>query len=115
MILDELPPIAIYGYYHGGYNYSYQHEIVSVISQEKAIAIELALQSAGMLQEEVENPYSRNDCNSKKRQEFFNTNFDNNVVYTLSFWDIGCTYEIGEAPTGDWLGVRSFLEFEYNP
>ncbi|WP_275994017.1 hypothetical protein [Argonema antarcticum] len=37
------------------------------------------------------------------------------IIYTLSFWDIGYTYEIGQAPTGDWLGVRSLLEFGYNP
>lgn len=48
-ILAELQPIQLYGYYYGAYNYTYQHNIIYTISQEKALAIELALQSAGML------------------------------------------------------------------
>ena len=98
------------------YNYTYQHEVIHAIFQEKALAIELALQSAGMLRLEKENVQcGSNGYNSEKLNEFFNTKLSNKVVYTLSFWDIGYTYEIGQAPTGDWLGVRSLLEFEYNP
>ncbi len=33
----------------------------------------------------------------------------------LTFWNIGYIYQIGKATTGDRLGVRSLLEFEYNP
>ena len=115
-ILSELPPIELYGYYYGGYRYTYEHKIVYAIANKKAVSIEVALQKAGMLiVEKRKVVYSSNQYNSEKLNEFFNTKLGDKAIYTLSFWDKGYTYEIGQAPTGDWLGVRSILEFEYNP
>lgn len=37
------------------------------------------------------------------------------TAYSLSFWDIGYTYEVGQTPAGDWIGVWTQSEFEYNP
>ena len=50
--------------------------------------------------------------------------------YIISFWDVGYSYEVGQTPGGDWIGVRCQLletlrerqavtpsqtEFDYNP
>lgn len=48
-LLDKLTPISIYGYYYGGYNYTYQHHIAGAVAKSKAKAIELALQNATMV------------------------------------------------------------------
>lgn len=116
-IISELPPIKLYGYYYGDYNYTYEHKILYAIANKKAVAIELALQSAGMLTVEKTNVgyRSKEYDHIPKLNEFFNTKLGDKAVYTLSFWDKGYTYEIGQTPSGDWLGVRSILEFEYNP
>ncbi|MHC5825080.1 MAG: hypothetical protein ACYT04_56845, partial [Nostoc sp.] len=42
ILLNNLTPITNYGYYHGGYNYTYQHQIVGAIAKTKTTAIELA-------------------------------------------------------------------------
>jgi hypothetical protein len=115
-ILLELPPITLYGYYYGGYDYTYEHHIVHTTATQKSLAIELALQAAGMLTvEKTYFEYSLNKFNRQELSQFFNSKLSERTLYSLSFWDIGYTYEIGQAPTGDWLGIRSLLEFEYNP
>ncbi|MEG3895208.1 MULTISPECIES: hypothetical protein [unclassified Microcoleus] len=48
-IVTELTPISIYGYYGGGYDYTYEHKIVGAAAATKAVAFEQALQAAGML------------------------------------------------------------------
>lgn len=52
---------------------------------------------------------------SKKLSQFMNAKLRDRTIYNFSFWDIGYTYELGQAPNGDWLGVRFVREFEYNP
>jgi hypothetical protein len=42
-------------------------------------------------------------------------NLDDRHCLSISFWDLYYTYEIGQTPCGDWVGVRYFVEFEYNP
>ncbi|MBN3875748.1 MULTISPECIES: hypothetical protein [unclassified Nostoc] len=39
----------------------------------------------------------------------------NCTYYSISFWDVGYTYEVRQTPAGDWIGVRSTSEFDYNP
>ena len=115
-ILLELPPITLYGYYYGGYDYTYEHQIVHATATQKSLAIEMALQAAGMLTVEKTNfEYALNKYNSRKLSQFFNSKLSEHTIYSLSFWDIGYTYEIGQGPTGEWLGIQSPLEFEYNP
>jgi hypothetical protein len=76
----------------------------------------MALQAAGMLTVEKTNfEYALNKYNSRKLSQFFNSKLSEHTIYSLSFWDIGYTYEIGQGPTGEWLGIQSPLEFEYNP
>ena len=52
---------------------------------------------------------------SKKLSQFMNAKLCDRTIHNLSFWDIGYTYELGQAPYGDWLGIRFVSEFEYNP
>lgn len=114
IILDNLNPITIYGYYDGGYKYTYQHQIVCATSSTKAYAIEQALRAAQMLL--VSNPdRDRGEYNNPKLYQFLTSSLQDFNFYLFSFWDIGYIYEVGQAASEDWLGVRSTIEFEYNP
>ena len=116
ILLDKLTPITNYGYYHGGYNYTYQHQIVAALAKTKTTAIELALQTATMVffkKRTIE--YADGRYNSRKLSQFMNKCLRDRTYYSISFWDIGYTYEVGQTPAEDWLGVRSTSEFEYNP
>ncbi|MEH2144003.1 hypothetical protein [Nostoc sp.] len=31
---------------------------------------------------------------------------DKRTYYSISFWDVGYTYEVGQTPADDWIGVR---------
>jgi hypothetical protein len=113
ILLEQLQPIEIYGYYHGGYDYSYNHRIVSAIASNRSIAIEYALQYAEMLVvEKTAIEYVGESC---RRSQFMNQCLSDRTIYNLSFWDIAHSYEMGKTPTNDWIGVRSRSEFEYNP
>ncbi|MDY7007874.1 MAG: nuclease A inhibitor family protein [Cyanobacteriota bacterium] len=114
-ILSELPPITIYGYYDGGYDYTYEHQIVYAIADSKILAVEKALQAAEMLK--IENRYIefRSNEYNRKLSQFFHTQLHQPKTYSFSFWDIGYIYQVAETPTGDWLGVRKMVEFDYNP
>ncbi|MEH2378337.1 MAG: hypothetical protein V7K27_05440 [Nostoc sp.] len=116
ILLNNLTPITNYGYYHGGYNYTYQHQIVGAIAKSKTTAIELALQAATMVFLEKRTvEYTDGRYNSRKLSQFMNQCLHNRTDYSISFWDVGYTYEVGQTPAGDLLGVRSQSEFEYNP
>ncbi|MGK7923526.1 MAG: nuclease A inhibitor family protein [Trichodesmium sp.] len=114
-ILSELPPITIYGYYEGGYDYSYQHQIVYATASNKILAVEKALQAAEMLKVENIDVELRSNEYNRKVSQFFQTQLHQPKTYSLSFWDIGYIYQVAETPTGDWLGVRKMVEFDYNP
>ncbi|CBN58097.1 MULTISPECIES: hypothetical protein [Kamptonema] len=116
-VLAELTPIGIYGYYHGGYNYTYEYKIVGAASATKAKAFEQALQAAEMLRVTTLNSVDTINLTSKNEKlfEFLNSKLRGIKAYHLSFWDIGYIYKIGEATTGDWLGINAIAEFEYNP
>ncbi|MHC5740355.1 MAG: hypothetical protein ACYTXT_00355 [Nostoc sp.] len=116
ILLDKLAPITNYGYYHGGYNYTYQHQIVGALAKTKTTAIQLALQAATMVFLEKRTvEYADDGYNSRKLSQFMNQCLRDRTCYSISFWDVGYTYEVGQTPAGDWLGVRSQGEFEYNP
>ncbi|BAZ11928.1 hypothetical protein NIES4071_37560 [Calothrix sp. NIES-4071] len=115
-LLDKLTPISIYGYYYGGYNYTYQHHIAGAVAKSKAKAIELALQNATMVMiQPLTVEYVNDAHNSRKLNQFMNECLNHRTLYDLSFWDIGYTYKVGQTPAGDWIGVWSQSEFEYNP
>jgi hypothetical protein len=115
-ILDKITPITIFGYYYGGYNYTYQHQIVSGIAQTKAEAIEITLKSAEMVSQKKKiDEYTNDGYNSQKLSQFMNQCLRDRTEYNISFWDIGYIYKIGQTPSGDWIGVRYQNEFEYNP
>ncbi len=116
ILLDKLTPITNYGYYHGGYNYTYQHQIVGALAKTKTAAIQLALQAAKMVfLEKLTIEYAGNRYNSRKLSQFMNQCLQHRTYYSISFWDVGYSYEVGQTPAGDWIGVRTQSEFEYNP
>lgn len=116
-IISELTPTIMYGYYDGGYNHTYDHQIFCEVAANKALAFEGVLSQAGMLKiteiAEVKHQDSLNP--SSKINPFFNSELDPVNAYELAFWDIGYVYKLGQNSVGDWLGVSWFCEFEYNP
>lgn len=115
-ILAELTPISIHGYDGGGYKYTYEDKIVGAAGATKALAFEQALQVAKMLTVTTSNlDYYIPDRPEKQRLfEFLNLKLRHLKFYTLCFWDMGYVYKIGQATTGDWLGINAIAEFEYN-
>lgn len=113
-ILANLEPLEIYGYYHGGYNYSYNHQIFCTASPKKLKAIELALQAGKMLDFDS---FWLDKCfgDRSKVKQFMREYLKRRKCYVLSFWDIGYAYEIGCTQSGDWIGVKYRCEFDYNP
>lgn len=115
-MLKKLTPITNYGYYHGGYNYTYQHQIVGALAKTKTTAIQLALQAAKMVfLEKLTIEYADNGYNTPKLSQFMNQYLRDRTHYIISFWDVGYSYEVGQTPGGDWIGERSQSEFNYNP
>ena len=116
-IISELTPTIMYGYYGGGYDYTYDHQIFCEVATNKALAFQGALSQAGMLKiTEIEEVKREDGLNSwQKINQFFNSELDPVNAYYLAFWDIGYIYKIGQNSVGDWLGVSLFCEFEYNP
>jgi hypothetical protein len=112
-ISNDLGSVEVYGYYHGGYNYSYDHKIRFAIADTKENAIEQALQTAGMLA--IEKTAVEYTGENRELSQFMNAVLSDRTIYTLSFWDIGYTYEVGQTSGFDWIGTRAKLEFEYNP
>jgi hypothetical protein len=115
-ILYKITPITLYGYYHGAYNYTYQHRIIGAVAQTKAEAIALALQKSEMV---FINKLIFEDNNdnqgSQKLSQFMHKCLRDRTLYDISFWDIGYTYHLGKTPVGDWIGAREQSEFQYNP
>jgi len=116
-IISELTPTIMYGYYGGGYNHTYNHQIFCEVASNKALAFEGALSQAGMLNiTEIEEVKYEDALNSwEKINQFLNSELDPLHAYHLAFWDVGYIYKLGQNSVGDWLGVSSFSEFEYNP
>ena len=116
-IISELTPFEIYGYYGGGYDYTYQHQMFCKAATNKNLAFELALCQAGMLKISIiENMNNDDKLNYHSTlNQFLSSNLDPLYAYELAFWDIGYVYKFGQNSVGDWLGVSSFFEFEYNP
>ena len=143
-ILSRLKPIEIYGFYDGGYNYSYNHQIFCSASPHKFEAIELALKSGKVLEDD---PYyfhkeilgvnlENNDLQDllgisledktldeialevitrDNALDFIRTNFQEHKKYMLCLWTLGYAYYLGRTSLGDWIGLEFSGEFEYNP
>lgn len=118
-IIARLKPIEIYGYYYGGYDYSYDHQILCTSSSDLASSIELALQASTMLDIDGEFSLYDDDDNWNNDRDrisrFMHKHLKNRKCFTVSFWDVGYGYDLGCTPTGDWIGFKEYKEFEYNP
>lgn len=117
VLISELTPFEMYGYYDGGYDYTYNHQIFCKAATNKELAFERALSRAGMLKmSRIEDMDNDDKLNFYSRlNQFLNSKLDPLHAYELAFWDLGYVYKIGQNSVGDWLGVRSFFEFDYNP
>ena len=114
-ILGQLKPLRMYGYHHGGYNYEYDHQIVQSVGEGKNQAIAQALNAAQMvIRSQTDLPVQNNPSN-KNVIQFMDQSLGDRHCLSISFWDLHYAYEIGQTPSGDWVGVRFFVEFEYNP
>lgn len=114
-ILAQLEPIRIYGYYYGGYNYTYKHRIICTTSSNKTKAIKLGLQASRMLT--VDKSLSKMIMYPRGEQvrQFMQEALQGCRRYIISFWESGYAYELGYIQTGDWLGFKHWFWCEYNP
>jgi hypothetical protein len=135
-ILTELPPLEIYGYYSGGYNYTYEHEIIYKLAAIRELAFENAADLVEI--DKFNGFYLDKDYFCKKihydyeaeeedleldqlylryqnLNQFLTQNLSNLTVYRFIFWDWDYIYVLGQTQAGDWLGVETTNEFVYNP
>jgi hypothetical protein len=135
-ILTELPPVEIYGYYGGGYDYTYEHKIIYKAAATRELAFENA---ADMVEidrfkgfyldsdyfcKEIHHDYEATEedleldqlyLRYQKLNQFLTQNLSNLTVYRFIFWDWDYIYVLGQTQAGDWLGVETTNEFVYNP
>ena len=128
-VLEQLQPVSIYGYYGGGYDYTFNHYLVQAIATTKEKALEIALRQAGMLETakfiefSIENfawRFERNEIMDlslryQKLNEFLKQNISDLRLIRCSFWNRDCIYVIGEIKSGDLAGVYIESDFHYNP
>ncbi|MFN6564415.1 MAG: hypothetical protein RMY28_032115 [Nostoc sp. ChiSLP01] len=51
--------------------------------------------------------YADNGYNSsRKLSQFINQCLQHRTYYSISFGDVGYSYEIGQTPAGDWIGAN---------
>ncbi|MEH2211598.1 nuclease A inhibitor family protein [Nostoc sp.] len=128
-ILNQLQPISIYGYYGGGYDYSFNHCLVQSIAHTKEKALLLALHQAGMLdiarfhefnlegfswifeKDEIAELYPR----YQKINKFLTQNLTDLRTIRCSFWNRESIYVIGQTNAGDITGIYIESDFDYNP
>ncbi|MEH1999379.1 MAG: nuclease A inhibitor family protein [Nostoc sp.] len=130
-ITSELGIISLEGDFGGGYYYSYDHQIVYGVAVSKELAVEKALQNAGLIElkqfngfyldktyfEGCNYDYSDEDFYSKYEQvnKFLKQIFFEVIMYRFSFWTQEHIYIIGQSKPGDWVGLYLKSEFVYNP
>lgn len=114
-ILARLEPIRIYGYYYGGYKYTYKHGILCTTSSNKIKAIKLGLQASGMFAVDKSLSEMINNPKGEQVRQFMQEALQGCRRYTISFWESGYAYELGYTQTGDWLGFKHGFWCEYNP
>ncbi|MFB2834871.1 hypothetical protein [Floridanema evergladense] len=123
-IIAELEPLTIYGYYGGGYNYSFNYHLVLTGGTTKEKALEKALRQAGMLKIAQFHRFNfkeifDEETEAKPRYDllnrFFQQSFSEKKMISCSFWNWIHIYIIGQTRTGDWLGVNVESEFDFNP
>ncbi|KAF3884911.1 MULTISPECIES: hypothetical protein [Nostocales] len=114
-ILARLAPIPIYGYYYGGYNYTYQHQIICTTSSNKIKAIELGLRASGMFAVDESLSDIIKYPKGEQVRQFMQETLQDCKSYIFSFWESGYIYNLGYLQTGDWLGFKHRFWCEYNP
>jgi hypothetical protein len=135
-ILTELPPLEIYGYYEGGYDYTYEHKILYKAAATRELAFENAADLVEIDQfkgfyldsdyfcKEIHYDYKAEEedleldqlyLRYQKLNQFLTQNLSNLTVYRFIFWDWDYIFVLGQTQAGDWLGVETTNEFVYNP
>ncbi len=114
-ILARLESIIIYGYYYGGYNYTYKHQILCTTSSNKIKAVKLAFKASGMFA--VDKSLSEMISYPKGEQvrQFMQETLQGCRRYTISFWESAYAYDLGYTQTSDRLGFKHRFWSKYNP
>lgn len=113
-LLSELQPLTLFGYYYGGYNYEYQHQILAAVAPSPNSALVQALMAAHMLRLTALITPSHQSA-QKTPSRFMKESLQHCCDVGVSFWDLGYGYTMGQTTEGDWMGIRYSAEFEYNP
>ncbi|BAY80888.1 hypothetical protein NIES267_03530 [Calothrix parasitica NIES-267] len=133
-IIKSLTPVLTYGHYDGGYNNTYNHQIIYQTASEKNLALQNALIKSGFLQvskfqtfypdegQYIFDNYGSDDekgkelySNYQHLNSFLKAKFPELIVYTFRFWDYTQIFIVGESVEKDRVGLKLSSKFDYNP
>lgn len=132
-ILESLTPVLTYGHYDGGYEQTYNHQIIYQTASTKQIALQNALIKSGFLQvgkfqtfypnqgEYIFHNYGSDEewkvlyQKYQHLNSFLKAKFSELIAYTFRFWDYTQIFIVGESAENDRVGLRLTSEFDYNP
>lgn len=132
-ILEALTPITICGHYDGGYDHSYEHQMLCRVGATQNQVIKEALISSGLLQishfkkfypdsqEYIFTDYSGREEGTilfEKYQhlnKFLNAKLPELIMYKFNFWNYTHVFIVGQSVDDDWVGLSLKSEFDYNP
>lgn len=132
-ILELLTSITICGHYDGGYEHTYEHQMLCRVGATQNQVIMEALISSGLLQishfkkfypdsqEYIFTGYSSREEGTilfEKYQhlnKFLNAKLPELTMYKFNFWNYTHVFIVGQSVDNDWVGLRLKSEFDYNP
>lgn len=133
-ILESLTPVITYGHYDGGYDNTYQHQIVYQTGSTKEISLQNALIKSGFIKvgnfqsfypderEYLFNGYYGSDEEGQELYQkyqrlnsFLKANFPELRIYTFRFRDYTKIFIVGKSVENDRVGLKLDSEFDYNP
>ena len=132
-VLEPLTPVQTYGFYDGGYEHTYQHQILCKTASTEEDALQKALISSKAMDIKPfktfypdPNEYIFTDYSGREEgiewynqyqqlNNFLTTNFTRLIMYKFNFWNYTHIFVIGKSSSNDWVGLRLTSEFDYNP
>lgn len=131
-MLDQLPPITIYGWHDGGYNHTHNYQLYVSQADSQEEAVEHLLKQASFVEQYAFQALSPGDQLYGNGDEeriiatrrfadfdrFLSTTFPNMQLYRFCLWDQEFLYFVSDEALyegGDRVGFSLHSQFTYNP
>ena len=126
-ILKELIPLKLAVCYGADYGYTYDYQLFCGVSASKEAALTQAFIKANFLQlkrfkhfrlvlsDDYGYPADFPKKIKRSLNKFFQQNFTDVWLYRVGLYDIDYIYIIGQVADADWLGVKIYRSYQYNP